>query len=1382
MCKKQKYALIVFAFLAFIPAVTHSQVPTPRPPPFRTPTPTPTTSGNPPPGGTATPTPTPGVTATSPGQPPGDDQPPPSAERTPDPDEEEDCREKIGCGNNLRSGNFSCTWKDPTRTRGFPLRNTITINSQSNFPTRTTVFGNASFSYGIEVYRNPSGVYYLIDGDGSEFLFGTTLTPEPRVHSVLSQTSDGFLLSNAGAPGSIEEAGNFSYAFNTVGKLTVLIDPAGNKQTVVYNADGYPAEIVEGPPDEDAQFASLLVLPVSAAGGFPGGLHAGPQVYAINLRDIVRIIVQIIINIIHPPPTPTPVPTPTRAPTRTPVPTATRTPTRAPTAAATSTPTRTPTSPPTLTPSATPTLTPTSTSTPTPTPTVVPVDPSAEKRRIILEYDTPGRVARIVENGRAAVTHVSYSDSGKITSFVLKNPTGAVIRRVDFTYQAYDGNELVSSATRDQDPATRIDVSYVRGGANVYLADVSWDGGGTGIDYNQAPASGFAFRTNRRTAQAGTIVHDLDAAGNIVRITAPALNGASSPKVVAFTYAPDRQPLTMTDGLVSHAMTYAENGKLTRLEDGAGNFVSYTYTGTDLTKVEDNSGVVEEYLFTDASHPHVPTERKDGAGNTWTTTLNAFGQPTVVSPPPGSPTRDTDFAYDEDAGSPTKGYLAAVTNGALDVTVFGSYTPLGDVAEVSTSPRDGVINTVKYTYDAAQRMTSVEHPDGRKSQNQYVNEFLNSVTDEAGSVVSYDYCKTCSKVTGMVEPLGRSQTWDQNGDHQTASFTDPRGFVTAYSYGLAGELKEVAYPDGTFTRVSYASHGRVTDVTSPASSTRYGYDAAGRISSQTVGTDQNTFEYFPDGRLKKAVSSASTVEYGYNLSRLIEKISTTFPAPTAVQTVEYAYNPDHTVRTMAWKNADAVVGSVTYGYDGAGRITSLATSWGDSSAFTYDGEGKVLLQTNSNGTETSYTYNDARGWITKIVHKKGASVLDSFSIEYDGGQNTVGNITKVTEADGSAVVYTYDALYRLTSETRTGAGAYSKSYGYDLSGNITAIDAQPFATYDSANKIAMLSGGTAEYDGNGNLSRAVSPQITERRFSFDALNRPTTHTNAAGTSVTYGYDAEGRRARRVNGVVTEYVFDKSDNLVGEVSGGVPSAIYVWGPTGIVVERLLDGAARSRWYHFGPQAETRYLTDDSGMLSSSYRFSGYGETLASSESDYNSFRSGGSVGYYTDTLIGEILATYRWYDPYLMRWLSRDPIGYEGGSNQYEYVGGRPSIRVDPSGLIPIKNAGGSPFLYKPEDPKDGRIGWCMPGQWCDADGWYPDDPSVPAEKWNDSCPVVVVNDCKLPAFGGCLDPWGYKQLDRTFFDEHPDWPNPYSGANGWPTGLMPGGRGLRPQH
>ena len=81
-------------------------------------------------------------------------------------------------------------------------------------------------------------------------------------------------------------------------------------------------------------------------------------------------------------------------------------------------------------------------------------------------------------------------------------------------------------------------------------------------------------------------------------------------------------------------------------------------------------------------------------------------------------------------------------------------------------------------------------------------------------------------------------------------------------------------------------------------------------------------------------------------------------------------------------------------------------------------------------------------------------------------------------------------------------------------------------------------------------------------------------------------------------------------------------------------------------------------------------------IASSGSTTNPYRYGGKYGYYTETYTGLVLATQRWYLPNMMRWISRDPIGYEGGVNLFEYVGGRPIYSIDPTGHEALTIGGG----------------------------------------------------------------------------------------------------------
>ena len=114
-----------------------------------------------------------------------------------------------------------------------------------------------------------------------------------------------------------------------------------------------------------------------------------------------------------------------------------------------------------------------------------------------------------------------------------------------------------------------------------------------------------------------------------------------------------------------------------------------------------------------------------------------------------------------------------------------------------------------------------------------------------------------------------------------------------------------------------------------------------------------------------------------------------------------------------------------------------------------------------------------------------------------------------------------------------------------------------------------------------------------------------------------------------------------------------------------------------YFHYGPQGETRHLTDDSGVVTDSYIYSAYGELLSKTGSTRNFHLYGGRFGYYTEGKTGIILAGARAYHPHLMRWLQRDPILLDGGYNFYEYVNGNPVKHYDDSGLEPATVAAGT---------------------------------------------------------------------------------------------------------
>src|SRR5690606_788144 len=228
---------------------------------------------------------------------------------------------------------------------------------------------------------------------------------------------------------------------------------------------------------------------------------------------------------------------------------------------------------------------------------------------------------------------------------------------------------------------------------------------------------------------------------------------------------------------------------------------------------------------------------------------------------------------------------------------------------------------------------------------------------------------------------------------------------------------------------------------------------------------------------------------------------------------------------------------------------------------------------------------------------------------------------------------------------------------------------------------------TYSYTTNGQLAEKVSKTSGEKtQYDWNIEGKTVQTTvrkadNSIKAQIVSKFDPFDRRIVRISGSdEVRYAYEGEDIIVEFGADDSIRAIYLHGP-GIdepnAMVREINGngifdESELFFYSQDHLNSVHDLTDFQGKPVQRYNYSAYGETKVEKTNPDQTAKLVHNIYGYTsrewEQETGDYYYRARTYNPEMKRFLSEDPIGFNGGdANLYAYVGNSPLMYNDPSG-------------------------------------------------------------------------------------------------------------------
>ena len=351
---------------------------------------------------------------------------------------------------------------------------------------------------------------------------------------------------------------------------------------------------------------------------------------------------------------------------------------------------------------------------------------------------------------------------------------------------------------------------------------------------------------------------------------------------------------------------------------------------------------------------------------------------------------------------------------------------------------------------------------------------------------------------------GQKLTFGYDSNVRLTTITDALNRITTLAYNAQGLVTQATDPFGRSATFEYDVNQNLTKITDMGGfSSTLTYDQNVYITS--IQKPQGTWNFYiepADGVV------AYSDDYGPPGANMWQSYRVTITNPLGDKE-EYFYHGG--CGTRVGINACAYswyVSPKDYVPYSSGSVNNFRSA--QKSVYyltTVSSQGEISKITDPEGSSVSYGYDYSTGNRTSIQNANG----NTTSLVY----GTKGNITMITDPLGNSVQFTYDGSNNLTKLTDPAGNIHDYEYsGRDLTKITDPKGGATNFTYNIYGKVTSLTDAkgnltTFVYDSQGYLTSVISPGGTDS-YTYDTVGRVISHTDPKGNTKSFTYDGINR--------------------------------------------------------------------------------------------------------------------------------------------------------------------------------------------------------------------------------------------------------------------------------